>query len=128
MDEHMKPGARMHGPASLRLSFNTAVPAHLRGGLLEITHVVTPEEERGKGYASMLLQKVCAEADAAGKVLLLNPKPYDTPQLSADELTAWYEGFGFDVIQEQPARLMARPVRAAPRAKMKPLDFAMGMH
>ena len=124
----MKPGTRMHGPASLRLSFNALVPAHLRGGLLEVSHVITPEQHRNHGYASMLLQKVCAEADAAGKVLLLNPQPYDTPELSADELTAWYEGFGFNVIQEKPARLMARPPGTAPRAKLKPLAFAMGMH
>lgn len=124
----MKPGLRQHGPATLRLSFNTMVPAHLRGGLLEISHVLTPESHRGQGYASMLLQKVCAEADEAGKVLLLNPKPYDTEPMNAEELTDWYSRFGFDLIQTQPALLMARPAHAEQRVQMKPLAFAMGMH
>ena len=124
----MKPGTRMHGPASLRLSFNTAVPAHLRGGLLEVSHVLTPEQHRKQGYASLLMQKVCAEADKASKVLILMPQPFDVPELSKDQLTDWYAQFGFDVIQEKPTRLMARKPGAEHRAKIKPLAFAMGMH
>lgn len=122
----MKPGLRMHGPASLKLSHNTAVPAHLRGGLLEITHVTTPEQHRKQGYASILMQKVCAEADAAGKVLILIPHPFEIA-MSQAELTDWYSRYGFDVIQERPARLMARRPGAEHRVKMKPLAFAMAL-
>lgn len=121
----MKPGLRMHGPASLKLSYNTQVADHLRGGLLEITHVITPEQHRKQGYASLLMQKVCAEADEAGKVLLLMPQPFDMPELSKDELTDWYSRYGFDVIQESPVRLMARKPGAELRVKMKPLAYAM---
>lgn len=124
----MKPGTRTHGPSSLKLSFNTAVPANVRGGLLEITHVLTPDGERNKGYASLLMQKVCVEADEAGKLLLLRPQPFDMPELSKDQLTDWYNGFGFVVLQEKPVRLMVRQPGAALRVKIKPLAYAMGMH
>jgi GNAT superfamily N-acetyltransferase len=128
MDVSMKPGMRQHGPATLRLSFNTNVPAHLRGGLLEVSHVLTPERHRGHGYASMLLQKVCAEADEAAKVLLVFPKPYADSPLSDEQLMDWYSAFGFDLIQTQPAPLMARAPNAEIRVKKKPLAFAMGVH
>jgi predicted GNAT family acetyltransferase len=124
---HMKPGIRQHGPATLRLGFNTSVPAHMRGGLLEVTHVFTPEQHRGKGYASLLMQKVCSEADEAGKVLLLMPKPYDEGGLDREALIAWYALFGFNAIQTSPV-LMARKPGAIGVAKMKPLALAMGMN
>lgn len=123
----MKPGTRQHGPATLKVSFNTSVPAHLRGGLLEVTHVFTPEQHRGKGFASLLMQKVCAEADEAGKVLLLMAKPYDEGGLDRDELREWYGRFGFKRIQADPV-LMARAIGAVGEAKLKPLALAMGMH
>lgn len=123
----MKPGTRQHGPATLKLSFNTTVPAHLRGGLLEVTHVHTPEQHRKQGYASLLMQKVCAEADDAGKVLLLMPKPYDDWKMGRDELIEWYARFGFKSIQASPV-IMARRPGSVTSVKMKPLAFAMGMH
>jgi predicted GNAT family acetyltransferase len=123
----MKPGTRQHGPATLKLSFNTTVPAHMRGGVLEVTHVFTPEQHRGKGYASLLLQKLAAEADEQQKVLLLMPKPYDDQPLNTDELADWYSRFGFEPIQQEPL-LMARRVGAGVRVQMKPLAFAMGVH
>lgn len=123
----MKPGTRTHSPATLRLSHNRSVPAHLRGGLLEISHVHTPAEERGRGHASLLLQKVCAEADGARKVLLLLPKAYDDGPLEEEALIDWYSSFGFDLIQTRPAPLMARPAGAAPRVKAKMLAASMGL-
>lgn len=127
MDEPMKPGPRTHGPASLRLSFNKTVPAHLRGGLLELSHVSTPEDQRGKGHASLLLQRVCAEADEARKVLLLMPKPFGDAPMDREALIDWYSGFGFDLIQTKPVALMARPAGAAPRVKVKMLPALMGI-
>jgi predicted GNAT family acetyltransferase len=123
----MKPGTRSQGTSTLRLSFNTSVPAHLRGGLLEVSHVHTPAADRGNGQASLLLQKVCAEADRARKVLLVLPKPYDDGPLDQAALIEWYSAFGFDLIQTQPVALMARPPGAAPRVKAKPLAAAMGI-
>jgi GNAT superfamily N-acetyltransferase len=123
----MKPGVRQHGPATLKLSFNTTVPAHLRGGLLEVSHVFTPEQHRNQGYASMLIQKVCSEADEAGKVLLLMPKGYDTMPLDQAALIDWYSRYGFEPIQASPV-VLARRVGSVVRVKMKPLDYAMGLH
>lgn len=123
----MKPGIRQHGPATLKLSFNTTVPANLRGGVLELSHLITPDQHRRKGYASLLLQKVCAEADEAGKVLLLMPKPYDVPAMSRDELEDFYQRFGFQTIQQRPV-LMARRPGAGVTVTVKPLAYAMGMH
>jgi ribosomal protein S18 acetylase RimI-like enzyme len=129
MDElkrEMKPGTRMHGPASLRLSYNTTVPAHMRGGLLELSHLIVPESHRRQGYASMLMQKVCAEADRAGKVLMLTVRPFDTIAMDAKQLTEWYGRYGFDVIQQSPV-LMARPARAPMKFTPKPLAFSIAM-
>lgn len=123
----MKPGIRQHGPATLKLSFNSTVPANLRGGVLELTHLIVPSQHRGQGYASLLLQKVCAEADEAGKVLLLMPKPYGDAPMDRDALQGLYERFGFEVIQERPV-LMARRPGSACTVTMKPLAYAMGMH
>jgi len=124
MDGTMKPGTRMHGPASLRLSFNTMVPANMRGGLREVTHLITPSQHRRMGYASILMQKTCAEADQAGIVLLLRPLPFDTDGMDQAQLADWYSRFGFDPIQQNPL-LMARPPGAAARFKVKPLTFTM---
>lgn len=121
----MKPGARSHGAASLKLSHNPMVPAHLRGGLLELSHLHTLNTERGKGLASMLLQKVCAEADDAGMVLLLRPLPYEDAPLSRAQLADWYSRFGFDVIQTHPCTLMARAIGAPQRFKANELTYTV---
>lgn len=123
----MKPGTRQHGPATLKLSHNTSVPAHMRGGLLEVSHVFTPEQHRGQGYASLLMQRVCVEADEAGKVLLLMPKPYDVVAMDRDQLRDWYARFGFVPIQASPL-IMARQAGAVAAAQVKPLVAAMGLH
>lgn len=123
----MKPGIRQHGPATLKLSFNTTVPANLRGGVLELTHLFVPDQHRGHGYASLLLQKVRAEADEAGKVLLLMPRPYDDQPMDRDALIAFYQRIGFETIQERPV-LMARRPGSACTVTMKPLAYAMGMN
>lgn len=127
MDElkrEMKPGTRMHGPASLRLSYNTTVPAHLRGGLLELSHLIVPESHRRQGYASMLMQKVCAEADRAGKVLILTVRPYDVIGMDGTQLQEWYGRYGFQIIQQDPV-LMARPAHAPQTFTPKQLDFSI---
>jgi predicted GNAT family acetyltransferase len=125
VEETMKPGIRQHGPATLKLSHNKTIPAHMRGGVMEVSHVTTPETHRRQGYASMLMQKVCAEADKAGIVLLLHVKPYgDSITMSRDELADWYSRYGFDPIQAEPM-LMARPAGAQQRFTMKPLAYEL---
>ena len=102
MDGVMR-GNRMHGPASLRLSVSKALPKRLRDGIRELSHLETLEAERGKGYASMLMQKVCNEADKSRIVLMLTP---------TEGMTDFYKQFGFKVIQELPGKLMARVANA----------------
>ena len=91
-------GRRTHGTASLMLSVSDALPANMRNGVRELTGLHTPEADRGQGLASMLMQKVCAEADRNKLVLLLTP---------AEGLDGFYQQFGFIAIQTNPI-LMAR--------------------
>jgi GNAT superfamily N-acetyltransferase len=100
-------GEYTHGAASLRLSYSMAMPAHMRGGIREVTNVYTLESERGKGSASALLKQVCDEADESGIVLILLPKQNDATGLDDLRLIAWYERNGFISIQDNPI-LMAR--------------------
>lgn len=98
MDGVMR-GERRHGAATLRLSVSRALPKRIRDGIRELSHLETPEAERSKGYASMLMQKVCNEADKNRIVLML------TPTEGMDE---FYKRFGFMTIQYVPTKLMAR--------------------
>ncbi len=123
----MKPGIRTHGGASLKLSYSQHAPANERGNLLEVTHVQTEPAQRGRGHASLLLQKVCAEADAARKVLMLFPSPYGDAPVSRDALIEWYAAYGFDLIQAQPEPLMARVAGAEPRVKARPVAASLGL-
>lgn len=99
-------GNRNHGGASLKLGYSMAIPAHMRGGIREITNVYTSEAKRGHGDASKLLKQVCDEADKERIVLMLIPKPFDDG-LDELRLMAWYSRHGFMAIQDKPM-LMAR--------------------
>ena len=57
------------------------------------------EANRDKGYASLLMQKVCNEADNNSIVLMLTPN---------EGLDDFYKSFGFKHIQFIPVKLMAR--------------------
>ena len=94
----MKPGKYQHGPASCKLRYSPVIPPHLRGHMLEVTHVFTEESERGKGYATLMMQSLCEQASKAGKALMLMPEP---------ELVTFYALHGFEVVQKNPV-LMAR--------------------
>lgn len=122
----MKPGTRQHGPATLKLSYNTTIPAHMRGNLFEVSHVFTPDQHRKQGYASLLMQKVCSEADENGKVLMLMPKPYQGGEMDKTQLADWYQRYGFEAIQARPLIMARRP--GAVGVKLKPLAYAMGMN
>jgi len=103
------------GPASCRVRRTQAVPAHMREGIRELASLQVPPAERGKGYATTLVHKVCRDADAAGVVLVVWPQPFGDVAMTAEQLQAWYgREFGFQVIQPEPV-LMARPVDGTPR-------------
>jgi len=95
----MKTGTVELGNASLYLSYSQVVKPNQRGFAREITEFGVPEEHRGKGEGTKLLEAVCEQADDE-KILLL---------LIADNvrLATFYARHGFKVIQETPM-LMAR--------------------
>lgn len=106
----MNIGPREHGPASLQVRVSVALPKRMRDGTREITKVHTPADEQGKGHATALLRQVCEEADQAGVVLVLWPRPYgDDIALSSSMLRDWYASFGFKVIQPEPAMMARAP-------------------
>lgn len=113
----MKTGIRFYQNASCKVSFCQGVPANLRGKTREISHVDTPENLRNRGMATQMLLNVCDEADAHKVILVLFPEPFgDNPSMSRDQLEHWYESkFGFQTIQEEPVRMMARMCGATPR-------------
>ena len=59
----MKPGTFTSGHASCKLRYSQAVPAHLRGRLMELTKLHTPEQHRGKGHAAKLLHDAMASVE-----------------------------------------------------------------
>ena len=98
MDVVMR-GERKYGTASLHLSVSRALPKSMRQSVRELTSLYTPMDDRRKGLASLLMKKVCNEADNKHMVLLLTPD---------DGLSDFYKQFGFTTIQHYPKQLMAR--------------------
>lgn len=95
-------GKRSHEGAKCRLGYTMAVPTSMRGKIREVHSLHTEPGMRGKGQATKLLNQVCAEADKCDKVLILLPDD--------DKLMAWYQKFGFELIQQEPKMLMMRKV------------------
>lgn len=100
----MKTGTVQLGNASLHIGYPQCVPGNLRGFAREITEFFVPEEFRGKGEGTALLQEVCEEADNKDILLLLIA---DT-----EKLARYYELFGFSIIQASPLLLARRPKAA----------------
>lgn len=103
----MKTGLIKTKFASCEVCESTALPEHLRNHVLEVTAVQVARKHRRRGHATALLRIVCAQADLAGKTLLLNVAPFEDA-MTAEQLQRWYgDRFGFAVIQQDPI-LMAR--------------------
>ena len=105
----MVPGSRHYESASLTVALPEAVPEHMVAQIRELLSITTPAADRRKGYASRLLREVVMEADSSSTVLLLWVRPFG--DMTGDQLQAWYRKFGFEVIQQHPAVLMARKPR-----------------
>lgn len=95
-------GKRTHEGAKCRIGYTMAVPTNMRGHIREVSSLHTEPGMRGKGQATKLLKQVCEEADKCGKVLILLPDD--------EKLVAWYQKFGFEIIQQEPKMLMMRKV------------------
>lgn len=102
------PGLRTHKRASLRVMETTSVPEDMRASIREIVSLAS--DERGNGHATALMHQVCAEADMAGLVLLLEAKPF-AEGMTQEQLEKFYERLGFVKIQDEPV-LMARQAQA----------------
>jgi hypothetical protein len=96
----------------------------MRDGIRELTKLETPVEHRKNGDATALLHAICDEADTQRLVLLLHVEPFGDADMGSSQLEAWYEKFGFMVIQPEP-KLMARMVGATPRL-LNPVTAAVG--
>lgn len=73
-------------------------PFALLPKVLEIHHVYTAHAHRNKGYASILLRKVCQHAEKENRILVLLP--------DNERLASWYATLGFVKIQHTPVILM----------------------
>lgn len=103
----MKTGLIKTKFASCEICESPALPEHMRGRVLEVTAVQVARKHRRRGNATALLRMVCAQADVAGKTLLLQVAPFEDA-MTAEQLQRWYgDRFGFAVIQQEPL-LMAR--------------------
>jgi GNAT superfamily N-acetyltransferase len=108
-------GYRTHQKSSLLLAFSKALPSKMRSKTREVLEVYTEPGFRGLGWATKLLEDVCAEADKHRLMLIVFPKPYSTASSEPNapgetRLTSWYVNhFGFEMIQTEPVVMLARP-------------------
>jgi hypothetical protein len=107
----MNIGQRQYKQASCRIEIPECVPEDMRQGMREVVSVAS--ENGRNGEATALMFGVCAEADVDGVVLILMPQPFShsltpEPAMSAEQLEKFYSKFGFVVVQQEPAVLMAR--------------------
>lgn len=124
----MRPGVREFRDASLKISIPTCVPEHMRERTREVSHLFVMPAARRNKLATALMNFICQEADACQMTLVLTARDYDEPAMHDDEstaaiptpdetqLVAWYQRFGFIVLQVTPTgTFMARQVREKPR-------------
>ena len=107
----MKPGVVHLEGASLRLSYSSLAPPHLRGRLREISSLLVDQASRGKGCATALMREVMAQADQGGVCLLVHVEPFDDAPVDAKRLRDWYEKLGFQEIQVMPCVMVRKPAR-----------------
>lgn len=98
-------GKRKYESATCEVRYSLALPVELRQAIREVFNVKTASGMRGKGHGSKLMEQICIEADKADKILILLPKD--------DKLEKWYNRFGFDIIQTEPAVIMMRKPKQA---------------
>lgn len=108
----MKYGKREYLGASLELCVATALPMHMRRGIIQLTKLRTDPQFRRQGYAHMLMMLVCAEADVAGKMLLLKVGDGEIGGASKQQLLLFYQRFGFVPVQAEPMLMARSPIAA----------------
>lgn len=59
----------------------------------ELNRISVPAHHQGKGYGTVLLKQICAEADQEGAVITLWINAYG--RLSKTQLREWYNRYGW---------------------------------
>lgn len=103
-------GPRANAYASCKLAIPTALPAEMRGPVVELRSLKTRKDKRGMGFAKALMTAVCTEADERRRFLFLRVEPEDGTDTEA--LANFYIRNGFQPIQAEPL-LMLRPFAGA---------------
>ncbi len=68
----------------------------------KIEHIEINDKYKGQGYAKLLMNKAIEIAEEKGLMpLYINASPMGSRGLNIDDLTAFYESFGFQVFLEQ---------------------------
>ena len=68
----------------------------------KIEHIQVEDKFRGQGYAKLLMKKAIEVAKRKGLMpLYLNASPMGSRGLNTNDLTSFYENFGFEVFLEQ---------------------------
>lgn len=104
----MRYGKREYMGASAEIGVAKSLPVHMRAGLVELSNLFTTPQHRRQGYANTLMCMITAEADVAGKVLMLAVGDGLIGGASKQQLLSFYERHRFMPIQASPL-LMARP-------------------
>ncbi len=104
----MRYGIRKYEGASCLISACMGVPERMRPHVREISSLTCEPDQRGKGYATRLLQEICDDADTRRMVLVMTVEPYgDEPALTEAQLVEWYTtGFDFNHLQYEPLMLV----------------------
>ena len=72
--------------------------------------ILTMEEERGQGKASVVLDRFLAAADELGVTLIAYPKPFGTRKgLTTAQLKKWYERHGFTPLPRRKDAMIHYP-------------------
>lgn len=114
------------GGASCTIRKCMALPPHMRDGTREVHALRTDVGQRGRGFATTLMHKVCRQADEYNVTLVLFVDPFlvdkgesEATIMGQDALEAWYcTTFGFQKIQQEPM-MMARAPGATPRVGLR---------
>lgn len=64
-------------------------------GFVQLSRIVLPKDQRGKGTGSIVLRELTALADKYGEILTCSPEPFPSQGGSKTALTRWYRRHGF---------------------------------
>ena len=79
---------------------------------LKLQKLFVPPPFRRQRFASKAMKLLCEMADDYGTPLMLTPQPLGNKPINEEELTNFYQKFGFGIIDErQPELLLRTPMK-----------------